>query len=100
MIEILKEKYKAKNKIKRIGIRPGEKIHEFLINNSETPRTFEYKKLYVIVSSIEKQKKGRKPVYISKGKKLNQSAMKEFGSEDNLISKKEVKKIFKKLGLI
>jgi UDP-N-acetylglucosamine 4,6-dehydratase len=99
LIEILKEKYHKKNKVKVIGTRPGEKIHELMINSSEMPRTYEFRNLYVISSSIQGFG-NKKPVYIEKGRLLKEKKTKEYSSEDALISKEEVSKIFKKLGLI
>jgi len=98
LIDILKEKYKAKNKVEIVGIRPGEKIHELLINQSEIRKTVEYKDIYVILSSIAKNKRGRKPVYISKGKKVDE--FDDYCSKDHLLSKKELKIIFRKLKII
>jgi UDP-N-acetylglucosamine 4,6-dehydratase/5-epimerase len=100
LIEILKEKYHGKNKVKITGIRPGEKIHELMINNSEVPRTYDYKTLFVIGSSIQGLYGANKPKYIKNGKLLNEKVIKEYSSEDALIPKKEVSKVFKKLGLI
>jgi FlaA1/EpsC-like NDP-sugar epimerase len=100
LIDILKEKFKAKNKVKIIGIRPGEKIHELLINETEIPRTYKVKNLYVIASHIEKYKSGGKPIYLKPKNKINESKIKKYSSKDHLIKKSEVKKIFKKLGLI
>ncbi len=39
-----------KNKIKFIGRRPGEKIHEEMVSSSDAHNTFEYKNFYVIYS--------------------------------------------------
>lgn len=100
LIEILKEKHKAKNKTKIIGIRPGEKIHELMINEAEIPRTYNFKGLYVIRSCIEKYQRPKKPIYMKKGKRLNEKVMEKYSSENAVISKNNVKKIFKKLGLI
>ena len=100
LIEILKEKYHKKNKVKIIGIRPGEKIHELMINYSEIPRTYDFKNLYVIGSSIQRSDNETNAKYIKKGKLLNEKIMKEYSSEDYLISKDKVSKIFKKLGVI
>lgn len=100
LIEILKEKYHKKNKVKVVGIRPGEKIHELMINNSEITRTYQYKNIYVIGSSIQDFNNKNKPIYMTKGRLLNEKVMKEYSSDSALISKNEVLKIFKNLGLI
>src|SRR3989344_7143430 len=52
LIEILKEKHGANNEISLIGVRPGEKIHEIMINRGEVPRTFKFKDRFVITSCI------------------------------------------------
>ncbi len=100
LIEILKEKYKKDSKTKLIGLRPGEKIHELMINFSEVPRTYDFGELYVIGSCIEKYKGKKVPEYIKKGKVVTENDMKEYSSGDALVSKKEVEKIFKKLKLL
>jgi len=100
LIEILKEKYHAKNKTKVVGIRPGEKIHELMINNSEISRTYNFKNLYVISSSIQIFQNKVKPLYIRSGKPLSEKNMSEYSSENSIITKKEISVIFKKLGLL
>jgi UDP-N-acetylglucosamine 4,6-dehydratase/5-epimerase len=100
LIEILKEKYHEDNKVKIVGIRPGEKIHELMINNSEIARTYGFKNLYVISSSIQGMDGQKNATYIKNGNLLGEKTMKEYSSENSLISKEEVSKIFKKLGLV
>jgi FlaA1/EpsC-like NDP-sugar epimerase len=100
LIEILKNKYQSKNKVKIIGLRPGEKIHELMINDSEIPRTYNFKNLYVIGSSIQEFQSHIRPLYIKRGKLLNEKIMTEYSSKDSTISQKEISKIFKKLGLL
>ena len=41
------------SKIKYIGIKPGEKLHEELISSHESLNTVEYKDYYVIASNSE-----------------------------------------------
>lgn len=100
LIEILQEKYQSNSKVKIIGLRPGEKIHELMINNSEVPRTYKYKDLYVITSLIEEYQSISKPIYVKNGKRLTEKCMDEYSSEDALITKENVVKLFDKLGLL
>jgi UDP-N-acetylglucosamine 4,6-dehydratase/UDP-glucose 4-epimerase len=100
LIDILKEKNKMTNKVRVIGIRPGEKIHELLVNEAEIPRTVEYKDFYIINSCIEKHRHGSKSTFLTGGKKINEMTMTNYSSKDHLISKKELKQLFQKLGLL
>lgn len=100
LIEILKEKFNRKNGIKKIGLRPGEKIHELMINNSEISKTYDFGNLFVIGSCIEKLEIEKIPEYIANGKLLNESRMSEYSSKNALISKEGIKKIFKQLDLL
>ena len=38
--------------LKKIGIRPGEKIHEVLLSSEEATKTYEFDKYYVALSSV------------------------------------------------
>ena len=98
LIEILKKEFQAKNKIKIVGIRPGEKIHELMINESEIPRTVKLKNFYIINSSIGKTHRGRQPARFKQAKKIK--LMTEYSSKDYLISKTKLKKLFQQLKLI
>ena len=59
----------SKTKIKTIGIRPGEKIHEQMISIDDAPFTYEYKDYYKIFPSINLWSK--KLNKINKGKKVS-----------------------------
>lgn len=100
LIEILKEKYNAENKIKMTGIRPGEKIDELMVNFSEVPRAFKFKNMYVITSSIEDYQGFKPAEYRDEGIKLTEKDMDEYNSKNELIPKKEVCTLFKKFGLL
>ena len=55
MIEIMNSLYNvnySKNNIKYIGIRPGEKMYEELINSEEINRTYESKNFFLVFSNI------------------------------------------------
>lgn len=99
LIEILKEKHKRNNEIEIIGLRPGEKFHELMINESEVGRTYKFKNNFIITSSIQKYRKVDKPLYQIEGELLNEDEFKNYSSEDAVISKEEVKKLFIDFGL-
>ncbi len=70
-----------KKKIKQIGVRPGEKIHEYLISSNESKDAYDLGKFFIIRPSIELPK--RKNSSLRKGKKVKtgfeyQSANNEF----------------------
>jgi UDP-N-acetylglucosamine 4,6-dehydratase/5-epimerase len=101
LIEILKEKHKSNVDIEIIGLRPGEKIHELMINFPEIPRTYSFKDRYVIKSEIQKYHDLKiKPEYLKEENKLNEDNMDEYSSKDSVMSKEDVKKLFLELGLI
>ena len=47
-LEDLAKAIAPRNKIKIIGLRPGEKIHEEMISTSDAVNTIEYKKYFII----------------------------------------------------
>lgn len=97
LIEILKEKHNADNEIELVGMRPGEKIHELLLNNYEVPRTFEFNNLFVITSSIEKYTTVKPAEYVAKGERLSEDKIYEYSSKDAVISKEELKELLESL---
>jgi len=99
LIVVLKEKHKASSEIEIIGIRPGEKLHELMINSSEVSRTYRFRDMYVITSMIEKYIDLKKnSVYMNE--KINESEMSEYSSENNLIPKDKIRSLFKELGFL
>ena len=81
-----------------VGIRPGEKLHEILINNDEMNYCWEYQEMYMIVDpSLRK--------FISLTNELPEKKkienMEVYSSDVvEKISKEELKKIFTDLGLL
>ena len=86
------------SKIKIIGIRPGEKIHEQMISSADSYNTYEFDKYFKIVSSTLNNKIKEK--IITKGKKVKLGF--EYSSEKNKIwmTKDNLLKIIKKENLV
>ena len=68
-----------KSKIKIIGIRPGEKIHEQMIGIEDSPFTYEYKTFYKILPMINDWHKDKRR--IKKGKKVSENFI--YSSDSN-----------------
>ncbi len=101
LIDAMKDILGADNEVVEIGIRPGEKIHEVLINELEIPLTYRFKDIFAITSLIEMyQDEIAKPLYIQKGEKMDNDKMNEYSSKDHLISKEDVIEYLRKFNLV
>jgi len=101
LIEVMKTSLGADNEIVNIGIRPGEKIHEVLINEFEIPLTYKIDNTFAITSLIERYQDGTKtPIYKLKGEKMDNSKMSEYSSRNHLISRQEIEKYLNKFNLL
>jgi UDP-N-acetylglucosamine 4,6-dehydratase/5-epimerase len=99
LIEILKKKYNGDNPIVVTGIRPGEKIHETLINDSEAARTYDFDNLYVITPTLPHHEDTQIPLYKVEGTLLNAEAFGNYSSDKCLITQDEADALFNKLNL-
>ena len=99
LIDLLKEKHKADNRIEIVGIRPGEKIHELMINESEVFRTYNYKNIYVISSHIERYGIMEKACYMQGNVPLSMESMREYSSKDAVLPLHNLKDLLAKLGI-
>ncbi|MBI2549245.1 SDR family NAD(P)-dependent oxidoreductase [Candidatus Woesearchaeota archaeon] len=97
LIDILKEKYQAKNRVKIVGIRPGEKIHEYMVNEAEMRRTYEFKNMYVIASEVYPSEDGE---FVLSGTKVPEGALTHYSSDQAVIGKEEILSLFKKYKLL
>lgn len=77
-------------KIKEVGIRPGEKIHEILISEEEASRTYIRGNYYAISSML--------PEIVCKTN--DELLNKEYASNNFLMTKEETKKLFQDNGLL
>ena len=92
--------FDSKAKIKNIGIRPGEKIHEVMCPNEEVQNTLEFEKHFIIYQSIKKFSEKnyfQMDLKKSEGKKLDKDF--EYNSYRNgeFMTVNEIKKELKKL---
>jgi FlaA1/EpsC-like NDP-sugar epimerase len=80
-----------KCKIKVVGIRPGEKIHEELISSLESRNTLDLKKYYIILPNYNNQNKKLKT------KNKNTLVQKDFqyssDKNENFLSIKSLRKM-------
>jgi UDP-N-acetylglucosamine 4,6-dehydratase len=104
MIEELSTKLgfdKDKIKIKEIGIRPGEKLHEELIGDEENNEIKETGDMFIILPKIILPfKVFETPPVLTEYKHLPSVRFKEYSSKVNLVSKEEVRKFLKRENLL
>ncbi len=86
LIDVLKQKLNATNPVKITGLRPGEKLAEVLISESEIPRTIEFNDCYIIQPTTL-DANGEKPLYERQGKKMTHC---EYSSNQNIASKEQL----------
>lgn len=75
--------------IKKIGLRPGEKIHELMIGDSESHLTIDNNDRYVLLSTIVKKKEKYEEIY---GNKYCQENWCYSSGDNELISDDEIRK--------
>lgn len=95
LIEVLKEKFNSTSKVKIVGLRAGEKIHELLINGAEMPLAYDFGNIYVLAPFLEKIEPWGKAI---KGNGVYTKypishSFKEYSSKNSIVSKEELKKI-------
>jgi FlaA1/EpsC-like NDP-sugar epimerase len=103
LIDILKDTYGSTLPTKIIGLRPGEKIHEIMLNESEFARAFEFKDLLVVTPSLSHWFENHietKPLYMLQGTPLKNKIAKEYSSGDETLSKADLRDLLIKYGLL
>tara|TARA_Y100001935_G_scaffold238302_1_gene224545 strand:- start:1390 stop:2397 length:1008 start_codon:yes stop_codon:yes gene_type:complete len=86
-----------RSKIKFIGIRPGEKIHEEMITETDSLNTAEFKNYYVIMPSTEQWniKKFLKESSSAPGKMCDENFSYDSGSNNNFLDVEQIKHLIK-----
>ena len=90
----LAEAIAPRSKIKIIGTRPGEKIHEELITKSDSINTYDIGKYYTIISDDNIKKFKKK---FPKAKKVNSDFNYTSGTNKEFLNKKEISRMLKYL---
>lgn len=85
LMNALQDKLGVHTGIKVVGLRPGEKIHELMINSTEIPRTYRFKDVYIIKPTVEK--KSSTASYEKDGEHLNPDELPEYGSYSFTLSR-------------
>ena len=87
----------SKVKLKKVGIRPGEKLHEILIPSDPSTQTFEYKNIYIILPSFSVDSTSPIYRYYKKKSKLVNYGF-EYNSKNNAhyLDINEIKKLNKR----
>lgn len=78
VLNLMKEKLNYDKGIKIVGTRPGEKIHELMINDAEAGRTYEFDEFFIIASQIEEYQDEAKTDYMTPQRKVK---FKDYSSE-------------------
>ncbi len=86
----------SKIKIKIIGIRPGEKIHELLSVQDESRNTYELKNFYFILPSTLTEKKRGSYLKKFRAKKVVENFEYSSGSNKVFLSIAQIRKIIKR----
>lgn len=101
LIDVMIDASNQKSEIETIGLRPGEKIHEQMINSAEVPMTYDFKDMYVITSCIanylDHMDQGQ---YMREGKLITTEEMKEYSSEHEIESPEDLGKLLRNLKII
>lgn len=91
------EKHFAKKaiKVKEIGIRPGEKIHEVLVSNSESRNAYKYDENYYVILPDNASEEVKK-----RYTDLPKAGFTRYQSDDELMSFSEIEQILIKANVI
>lgn len=101
LIAVLKEKYHANNNVEIIGLRPGEKIHEELINETEASRVILFDQFFIIRPSVSQDYSIKEtPIYMQGGTSISYDTLSGYRSDQAVISKNELIDLFNRLNFL
>lgn len=94
LISVLQERFEKNTDIEIVGLRPGEKIHELMINGTEIPRTYKFQDMFVIVPTI--RLKEQRSEYGFVGKLLSEEDFIEYGSGTSILQRSDLYDLLEK----
>ena len=83
-------------KIKEVGIRPGEKIHEQMITKEDAPNTIEFKDFYIVLPQIEMENKDVTKYYPS-AKRVAPDFEYNSGNNDRWLTVEEMRRLISEI---
>ena len=90
----LAKSFKKNIRLKFIGIRPGEKIHELMCPNEFHHLTYEFKKFFIIVNSKNKKTVNNlAKSYSEKPKRVNKNFEYSSGTNKQFLNIEQLKKL-------
>ncbi len=98
LIKALQEMIGIECPVEIIGTRPGEKIHELMINETEIPRTYKFEDIYVIAPTIPIS--GTLGIYKKFGNKIDSLKFSSYSSKNSLLSKDDLKSLLEEQSIV
>lgn len=103
LITVFKAHFNVDNKTHVIGLRPGEKLHEVLVNSFEMKRAYEYKNYLIVRPSVEKIVGGivqEDPIYVQAGRYLGTEELGDYSSDQEVVTPENLLNLFKELSIL
>ena len=104
LIDVIKEHFNVHNTVKVIGLRPGERMYEALLNREEMARAFEFNNLFIIQPSTHNfghdDTLQELPVYMRLGSRVKPGQEMYYSSDQAVVSKKQLASLFEQLNIL
>ena len=100
LISVLRNRCNSKAEVEVIGLRPGEKIHEQMINSAELDMSLDLGHVYAISSCIDQFQDHLDVSRYGVHRRLDLSGLKEYSSEHNLRTQEELASLLERSGVL
>jgi len=104
LVEVVNAHFHKQNTFKIVGIRPGEKMHEALLNRQEMACAFEFKDLFIIQptnydTDLDDQAQVL-PIYMRLGSRFKLNSETHYSSDQRILTKDQLARLFERLHII